>query len=627
MRFVKKIIKAIIVFIWKVLRKLHIISDYTFRGLMLHFTDEYKFLSISPYFDKKWYVDTYEDVAINPTQHYMKFGFKEGKNPCDNFDGAGYLQALEGIRELTVNPLLDIDMCALRERRPSPSVVNFWGFFNSADGNTYMVLSSVLENIHFFINEEEYENTVGLTDSSVVFFDTYIKKEFSENAFYYNVSNIPPKMGMEFKVAIDLNIPLHILTLFVWSSFSYKYYLKEGQYLAVDRNIIKVTDYNGFYEHYMNICTDEQKMRLSQIAAIKDKEKDIILFSEFRNIANDNSWEIFKESVARGDNSYFVTGLSRYENEEDEEIKKHMLVYNSEEHIQAFMRCKKIICSWTLSDMVPTVFKHEFFAYPFIQSNWYYCPHGISYDKNSYFLTPIFLSQPKKLCCCSENEKNYFENKCGLKNVIVTGYPRMDKWDAPKNDAILFDFTYRKQYTDEYFDIIAEVVNKVMEAYPDRDIFYLFHPAISVKKQRLIKRKIRTYGKSEEELIAISKAQEEGTFVEPVQYAHSSEQTLFNKWFNECKYLITDYSSVAYDFAYKKSGISIYYMQEGFTENHYELYDEFYDNHCGIIVDNSDELVKTLNKELDTSVVEARKDKFFKYSDRENVKRVYKEFF
>ncbi len=601
---IKKCIKGAIIIIWKILRKLHIISDYTFRGLMLHFTDEYKFLTISEYFDKKWYVNEYPDVAINPTQHYMKFGFKEGKNPSPLFDGKAYLEALTDIRELRVNPLLDLEMCGLRERRPCPSVTNFWGFHECA-GRKYIVLSSVLKEITVKYNEDVMEN-VELDDSASDFFRRYILKEFSENTYMYDVTDKPFKYGNEIKVETELNIPMYILTLFVWSSFSYKLVLSDKKYFAVNKNRIIVTDKNAFMAHYTSLCNPQQRQCLEYMSKLTDKDKDITLFSEFRNIANDNTWQVFTEALKHDENCYFVTGQMRYDSETDAEIKKHLIVYNSEEHLNAFMHAKKIFCSWTLSDVVPTIFKHEFFAYPFITDNWYYCPHGISYDKNSYFLTPIFLSQPKKVYCCSENEKNYFENKCGLKNIHVLGYPRMDKWGKATDNDILFDFTYRKQYEEEYFEVIAKVVKAVREKYADRNIYYLFHPAISYKNQDKIMEMIGD---------------------ESISYAHASDQKSFNEWFNNCKYLITDYSSVAYDFAYKEDSVSIYYLEEGFTENHYELYDEFYEKNCGVIVKSPEELIEVLGEDMDLTDVNNRTENFFKYIDHNNTSRVYEDAF
>lgn len=596
--------KKFIIIIWKVLRKLHIIHDYTFRGLMLHFTDEYKFLTISPYFDKKWYVQTYPDVAINPVQHYMKFGFREGKNPGPDFDGAAYLESLQDIRELDVNPLLDLEMRGLRERRPCPSTTNFWGCYTSG-GRTYLVLSSILPQIHFFYNQEELES-VQLYDSPVDFFEKYIKKEFAQNTYLYDITELSIRYGTEFRVETELMIPMYVVTLFMWSAFSYPKFLKDKQYLVVTGNRMVVTDYKGYVNHYDNTLSPQQKHYFDQMKNIQDSDKNVTLFAEFRDITNDNTWQVFQEAVRNNENCYFITGQATYQEITDPVIRKHLVVYNSEEHIQAFLHCRKIFCSWTLSDIVPTIFKHEFFAYPFVTDNWYYCPHGISYDKNSYFLTPIFLSQPRQIYCCSENEKNYFEQKCGLDNIKVTGYPRMDKWEQAEGEDILFNFTYRKQYSEEYFDTIARVVRDVRASYPERNIYYLFHPAISKRYQNEIIRRIDD---------------------ETIVYAHASDQKAFNEWFNKCKYLITDYSSVAYDFAYKKDAVSIYYLEEGFTENHYDLYDEFYEKNCGIIVKSQEELRQILEKTVDLTEVQKRTERFFAYLDKKNTERVYEDAF
>lgn len=41
---------------------------------------EYKLIAKSKYFDKKWYLQTYKDVAaakMDPVEHYLKYGWKE----------------------------------------------------------------------------------------------------------------------------------------------------------------------------------------------------------------------------------------------------------------------------------------------------------------------------------------------------------------------------------------------------------------------------------------------------------------------------------------------------------------------------------------------------------------------
>jgi hypothetical protein len=47
-------------------------------------------------FDENWYLRTYPDVAqagLDPVEHYVRFGFAEGRNPSPQFDTRWYLEA------------------------------------------------------------------------------------------------------------------------------------------------------------------------------------------------------------------------------------------------------------------------------------------------------------------------------------------------------------------------------------------------------------------------------------------------------------------------------------------------------------------------------------------------------
>lgn len=63
----------------------------------------------SPLFDAKWYLEQNPDVrekGIDAAKHYVKFGWKEGRNPSPNFDGNEYLrQHPEAISE-DINPIV-----------------------------------------------------------------------------------------------------------------------------------------------------------------------------------------------------------------------------------------------------------------------------------------------------------------------------------------------------------------------------------------------------------------------------------------------------------------------------------------------------------------------------------------
>lgn len=60
-------------------------------------------------FDREWYLSQYPDVAeagVEPVEHYVKFGWREGRNPSARFDTASYLAAYPDFDFAKQNPLL-----------------------------------------------------------------------------------------------------------------------------------------------------------------------------------------------------------------------------------------------------------------------------------------------------------------------------------------------------------------------------------------------------------------------------------------------------------------------------------------------------------------------------------------
>ena len=59
------------------------------------FRNEYKIIKDSGLFDEEFYLKTYSDVRtldIDPIKHYIKHGWKEGRNPSENFDTNIYIE-------------------------------------------------------------------------------------------------------------------------------------------------------------------------------------------------------------------------------------------------------------------------------------------------------------------------------------------------------------------------------------------------------------------------------------------------------------------------------------------------------------------------------------------------------
>ena len=63
----------------------------------------------SDYLDADWYLSTYKDVkesGVDPAEHYLVFGAKEGRRPSTEFDGDWYLKRNTDVAKSGMNPLL-----------------------------------------------------------------------------------------------------------------------------------------------------------------------------------------------------------------------------------------------------------------------------------------------------------------------------------------------------------------------------------------------------------------------------------------------------------------------------------------------------------------------------------------
>lgn len=68
-----------------------------------------KFINNSLYFDAKWYLEENSDVkkaGMDPAKHYIKYGWKEGRNPSLKFDNEAYFNANPDVKKAGVCPLL-----------------------------------------------------------------------------------------------------------------------------------------------------------------------------------------------------------------------------------------------------------------------------------------------------------------------------------------------------------------------------------------------------------------------------------------------------------------------------------------------------------------------------------------
>jgi len=81
---------------------------------------DYFVIRNSGLFDSKYYLEIYPDVRradIDPIWHYVRYGWKEGRNPSREFDGSGYFGAYPDVKNANINPLVHYQKYGKKEGR------------------------------------------------------------------------------------------------------------------------------------------------------------------------------------------------------------------------------------------------------------------------------------------------------------------------------------------------------------------------------------------------------------------------------------------------------------------------------------------------------------------------------
>lgn len=98
----------------KIIDRYHLTPDEIFHK---NYMEDYK---VRCYFDEKYYLSQYSDIKeanICPYEHYMNWGWKEGRNPNRYFNTFKYLDLNPDVKKANVNPLYHFVNYGRKEQR------------------------------------------------------------------------------------------------------------------------------------------------------------------------------------------------------------------------------------------------------------------------------------------------------------------------------------------------------------------------------------------------------------------------------------------------------------------------------------------------------------------------------
>lgn len=343
------------------------------------------------------------------------------------------------------------------------------------------------------------------------------------------------------------------------------------------------------------------------------KNKRIWLLSDRLTSAGDNAEYLFDYSQKQDDNveKYFIIDGSSDDYNRLNAKYDNIVAFDSFKHKLYYLFSEKIITSQVTRGILnPFAFKNSRLYEGVSNYDWCFIQHGVilhdlsnwihKYNKNFYlFLTSSDYERDSIV----NGDYNYSPDR-----VEVLGLSRYDYLENNPENIIVFAPTWRRKL-DNIHDIIDSNYLKSINSFLTNEKLYNY---LSENDYKLI-------FKPHPDLYK---------FRDLIQSKYEISNESYSEVFKSSSLMITDYSSVAFDFAYLKKPL-IYYQTESFDEFHYNKgYFDYETMGFGEITTNEEELISKIieyvNRDCEMKEKYAKRvDEFFKFQDRNNSKRIY----
>lgn len=370
----------------------------------------------------------------------------------------------------------------------------------------------------------------------------------------------------------------------------------------------------------MRVLLNTLKVSLIKILYLfrknKNKKRNIWIISETETQFQDNGFVFFKyirENYPEQEVYYIIDKKAK--NIEELEKLGNIIYFKSLKSIYYLFLARKILSThgiWMLPQEFGIFRKN---SKKWIKAEKIMLQHGVialknvteAYSKKNFFLNDKFIVS-------SEKEKEIVIKYLGYtnKNIIVNGLPRFDVLKdvslENKKFKILYMPTYRKNIKNE-----KEFLNSK---------FYI-NNLLFLKKLCLNKN-------IEVNLVLHKEFKKYSKFFSHKNIQIHYDYLLINELKNSSNLLITDYSSICFDFLFLEKPV-IFYLSDDiskreFKETPYINSNEVFKSFIFTKPEEIEKLIAELmnNQNLKKKDIERLKSLFFKYKDRKNCERLFK---
>ena len=427
------------------------------------------------------------------------------------------------------------------------------------------------------------------------------------------------------------NLPI-VFEKYARLSTSSNYMIKDNHILIFKHNSFYLMSYSFIkmlrfeYHCLMKICRDKGPYFTSALAFRLVyiilypflRNKKIWLFMDRRDSADDNAEQLFKYASSRDDNikKYFTVLqdskdydrlTSRYEN---------VLPFYSIKQRVIYLFADKIISSHPDENILnPFYGKNGDLYSGFITSEKYFLQHGVTKDNISRWLRK-FDKDLSLIVTVSDMERQSFlvkDYNYSPEIIQTLGFPRFDKLESKNlKKQILIMPSWRENIqknefvlkNSKYFKGLNNLLNneELIDYAKDKGYKIIFKPHPNLFKF------IDLFDLDENIIV--------------------DDEKTYHELFNESELLITDYSSVAFDFAYLKKPVIYYQYSDDYNFDLSESYFDYESMGFGEVIKGENELIILIKDYLANNckmkdVYTKRVEDFYKFTDKNNCKRVY----
>ena len=359
------------------------------------------------------------------------------------------------------------------------------------------------------------------------------------------------------------------------------------------------------------------------------RNKKIFLFMDRINNSDDNAEHLFKYANQQKDGieKYFVLSKSSPDYSRVSKFGK-VIGFNSFKHRLLYLFADKVISSHPDESILSPFFSYEKgkdqrkYFNSLVTSGTYFLQHGVTKDNISKWLKK-YDKNLKLILTVSDDENDSFldEGYNYDENIIQPlGFPRFDNLKSNPKNKILIIPTWRNYLegnkslfkNSPYFKSLNDLINdeRIISLCEEHNYEIIFkpHPKLNT---------------------VISEEEGDEKYIDLFEfndYIKLSVDENYQDLFEKGSLLITDYSSVFFDFAYLKKPVIYYQPNDDY--HHEKSYFNYETMGFGDVIDNCDDIIDKIEEYFNNGFEMESKykdnvDRFFKYIDKNNCQRVY----